>query len=288
MPSKRIRSKAPSVSGGGGGATTLDVPSARWSEDATTDDVLASELAASPEDITADDIFRLLYVSNPENATADDAGLIPLMAPLFAEDATANDLTKCVISTVDVSRSGTPDSDKMFDGYANQLAATAGTNFGNANLQVKGVSTAPGSDAQNAYIAVDLTDLANFTAGNTGFTLTYQASQNALLAATTDTLVWTITRSATKPFTESTMTWNTKPAAGTAVSNGTNTVAGANTVGTFTATASAAQLGAALGQWLLITFTAATAALPNTFTIISRDQAAQRPTWTLNYVQRGS
>ena len=53
-------------------------------------------------------------------------------------------------------------------------------NFGNANLKVKGVTTTPGSDAQNGYIAVDLTDLTNFTAGNTGFTITYQASQNAL------------------------------------------------------------------------------------------------------------
>lgn len=287
MPSKRLRSKNPSVSGGGGGATTQDVPFATWGDDATTaDDFRVISLLA--EDATTDDAIRLLLLTNPENATADDSLTIPLMLSDYAEDATTNDLTKVIINTVDVSRSGTPDSDKMFDGYANQLAASAGTNFGNANLLVKGVSTAPGSDAENGYIVIDLTDLTNFTAGGTGFTLTYQASQNALLAATTDTLVWTLTRSATKPFTESTMTWNTKPAAGTAVSNGTNTVSGANTVGTFTATATAAQIAPALGQWLMCTFTAATAALPNTFTVISRDQAANRPTWTLNYIQRGT
>ena len=71
-PSKHIRSKNPAVSGGGGGAVTTDVPSARWSDDATADDTLALCRVALAEDATVDDIFALLYITNPENATAGD------------------------------------------------------------------------------------------------------------------------------------------------------------------------------------------------------------------------
>lgn len=273
------------MSGGGGGAVTQDVPSARWSEDGVVDDALASELVASPEDVTADDIFRLLYVTNPENATADDAALFPLILPHYAEDATGNDLAKIRFVTVDVSRSGTPDTDPMFDAYGDQLAANAATNFGNANLAVK--KTAPaGSNAKTGWLAIDLTNYSGYTAGGTGLTLSFTASTTLL--ALTQTLAWAAARTAAKPFTESTVTWNAPPTAGTAVTSGTVAVSATPTL--FTITVTAAQLGAALGQWLTFTFSVTDAADlgVDTVTITSRDQASARPTFTIDYIQRGT
>jgi hypothetical protein len=282
-PSKHIRSKNPAVSGGGGGTTTQNVPSARWSEDANCDDALGSVFFANPENATADDILALVLFTNPENAQIADARQVPLMAPKFSEDATVNDLTKVRLVTVDVSRTGTPDSDPMFDAYGDQALGT--TNFGNANLQVK--KNAPAASTEKrAWLAIDLTNYTPWTAGGTGLSLTFTASTTLL--ALTQNMTWAASRSAAKPFVESTVTFNAPPTAGTAVDTGTVAVSATPTV--FTITVTAANLGAALGQWLMFTFTVtdATDLGIDTVTITSRDQASARPTYTLDFMQRGT
>lgn len=285
MPSKHIRSLFPTTTGGGGGTPTVDTPSARFSEDATAEDILKVATVHS-EDATVDDSLTSVLVTNPEAATADDLFAVPLVFPAFSEDATANDVAKVVLLSVDVARSGTPDSDLMFDAYIDQLAAVAGNNFGNADLKVKGKATVT-NDEQRGLLALKLTDFTSWTANNTGLTFSVKAATSSILVATTVT--WTATRSAAQPFTESTVTWNAPPPAGTAVTSGTFSVAtGAAQAFTFTITA--AQLGACLGQWLLVTFTCASAALPDTVTVTSRDNAtaSNRPTFAIDNIQRGT
>lgn len=281
MPSKSVHSTFPAVSGGGGGNVTVNTPSARWSEDATVDDSF-SMLTRQNEDVSVDDILAFLLVTNPENANVDDAWSTFLLNA-YAEGATVNDLAILRIVNVDVARSGTPDNDPMFDAWASQLAPDA--NFGNANLLVKKNTVAEFTERQG-FLAIDLTNYGNFTAGGTGLTLSVTASTTLL--ALVQAVAWSATRHAAKPFTESTLTWNNRPAAGTAVTNGTINVAAAPA--RFNIVVPAANLAACLGQWLLFTFTVADVLDLgiDTATIVSRDQIADRPTYTIDFLQRGS
>lgn len=283
MPSKGMRSKTPTVSGGGGGTPTVNTPSARWSDDADCADALGPLLVSNPEAATVDDVLAMLLVTNPEAATAGEEWNVPLMQAAWAEDASTNDLTKVRLVTVNVARSGTPDTDPLFDAYGDQVLNT--TNFGNANLQVK-KSAAVGSNSKIGWLVIDLTNYSGWTASGTGLALTFRASTSLLVGNTT--LAWSSQRVATKPFTESTVTYAAPPTAGTAVQSGTVDVA--NAAADFTITITAANLGACLGQWLIFIFqvTAVADLGVDTITIVSRDQAANRPTYSIDLIQRGT
>ncbi len=282
MPSKSIRSHTPAVSSGGGGTPTVEVPSARWSDDAQAADALASVLVANPEDAQVDDALGSVLVTNPEAAQVDDPW-IHFIHGAWGEDASTNDLTKLRFVTVDVARTATPDADPMYDAYGDQVLNT--TNFGNANLQVK-KSAAVGSNAKIGWLALDLSNYSGMEAGGTGLSLTFRAATSLL--AGTQTLAWSTQRTAAKPFTESTVTYAAPPAAGTAVESGT--VAVANAAADFTITVAGGNLGACLGQWLVFIFqvTAAADLGVDTITIVSRDQAANRPTYAIDFIQRGT
>lgn len=282
MPSKRIRSTFPLLTGGGGGATTLNVPTSRWDENVTVDDALVLQSLLA-EDFTVGDDITLLSVRTLEDINTDDSLSTPLITPAYAEDVTVNDLAKVRFVTVDVARSGTTDSNPMFDAYGDQALGT--TNFGNANLSVK-KNTVAGATEKRGWLCVDLTNYGPWTAQNAGLTLTFQAATSLLVG--TQAMTWTATWTAAKPFVESTVTFNALPTAGTAMTSGS--VAVANIAGSFTATITAAQLQAALGNWLTFTFTVTDAADLGleTVTVTSRDQAANRPTYTIDFLQRGT
>ncbi len=290
MPSKRIRSVFTNTSGGGGGTPTTDVPTARWAEDANSADALGALLVAEPENVSVADAFAYLIVKEGEDTNSDDAWS-QFIAGAYGEDSSSNDLAKVTLLDVDVARTGTPDSDLMFDAYTNQLAAFAATNFGNTSLQCRGVTTvSPGSDEQRAYIAIDLRGFLGFvgvnafTGGTQAFLVTVQAANSNLLAGTA--LTCNFRYSAAKPFTESTVTWNSPPSLGSSVISPTATVAAGGGFAAYTFGLTAGQLSPCLGNWLLLTFTgpsAATTVLVDTFTIKSRDDAtaSNRPKFSL-------
>lgn len=295
MPSKRIRSTSPNVSGGGGGATTLLVPTARWSEDVSADDSFASGLVASPEPAQVDDALSLLIAQQLEDVTLDDAW-VHFGAPVYSDDAQVNDKVVMTMLDVDVSRTGTPDNDLMFDAYTNQTAATAGTNFGNADLLVRGPASIGNANERKAYLAIDFTGMTGFGQNNqlNGFTsafgLTIQFSNsNGLVAATLNVNFRAV---ASKPFTESTITWNNSTAlatTGTSVASTTRSVpaGGGFSASTFFLTAS--NMSNIWGNWMLVVFSMAGAAIPDTVTIRSRDNAtaSNRPKFSWS-AQRGT
>lgn len=287
MPSKRIRSKNPAVAGGGGGATTLDVPTARWSEDATVGDDFRIQFS-TPEDATVDDALAYLLVKEGEDATVDDVWT-QFIQSAHAEDATANDLVKLQIITLRVGRSGTPDSDLMFDAWTEQTST--GLNNGNSDpLAVRGVTTVtPGNDERRGYIAIDLTGFSGCTA-LTGLDLVVRVNNSNTLTATT--LTCTFTYTATKPFTESTVTWASPPTIGTAAGSATASIAAGGAFANYTFSVSQANLANVLGNWLLCTFTGpsgSTGLLRDNFQISSRDGATDgnRPAVSFT-AQRGT
>jgi hypothetical protein len=292
MPSKRIRSYDPLTSGSGGGAVTLDVPTARWSEDVSAGDapVIGSALT---EDASVDDALALMLAKMNEDTSVDDAWSQFILSA-YNEDASVNDLALMRLLNVDVARTGTPDSDLMFDAWTDQTST--GTNHGNATLQCRGVTTvSPTNDEQRAYLAIDLTGLAgcavgDYLPGPASFTLDIQAANSNILTATT--LTCECRSVSTKPFTESTVTWASPPTLGTSLGTTTVSVAAGGGFAAYTLRFTFAQISTLPGNWMLLIFTgpsAATAALRDTFTIKSRDDATagNRPKFSIVF-QRGT
>lgn len=269
----------------GGTATAL------WAEDSNVADepVMGAVLT---EDASVDDAFAYLIAKEGEDSQVDDAWSQFILSA-YAEDTNVNDLTQIQVLSVDVSRTGTPDSDMMFDAWTDQ--ASPSTNHGNESLKCKGASVAPGSDVRNAYIAIDLTALTGFTGvnllnGNTqAFSITIQvANSNGLLASSMN---WSLRYTTLKPFTESTVAYNAAGNLGTAVNitSGSVSVPAGGGFSAFTIGTTAALMAPAWGNWLVLFLTGANGAAPDTYTIKSRDDAttANRPTFSLA-IQRGT
>lgn len=293
------------------GLTVSDI----LSEDLVSEDALASVFSALIEDSTIEDIWSVGILSSTfeeESPIADeiqahteltetfpvsdnfqiqtslpeDSQVADEIQSLFtspAEDSQVNDLTQIVISSVDVARSGTPDNDPMFDTWTDQ--AGANNNHGGELLSVKGKHTV-GNNERRGYVAIDLTWASDFSAVGTGFTYTFIVSHDGI---GTINLFYDVRRSVAKPFTESTATWNAPPALGNQIATGQiGVAAGAGSVKTITIPA--VDVDPALGEWILIVFTAASFVTTNIFTILSRDHltASERPKWALDAIQRGT
>lgn len=277
------------TAGGGSGGGGTAAPTADWAEDVTSDDSLGRVGLITPEDAVVADALAYLLAKEGEDATADDSLTFPLLAPRYAEDVNANDLTKLALISVRVGRSGTPDTDLMFDAWNDQTAPTV--NHGNSDpLAFRGITTVtPGSDEIRAYIALDLTGFAGCTAV-TGLDLVVRVNNNNALTATNATC--TFTYSAAKPFTESTTTWNAPPTIGTAAGSSVQSIAAGGAFATYTFSVTQANLANVLGNWLLCTFTGpsgATGLLRDSFQISSRDGGTDgnRPAATFT-AQRGT
>jgi hypothetical protein len=267
-------------SGGSGAGTATGT----WAEDGRAHDALGPLLISNAENATAHDALAFQLVANPENATVDDALRATVIAT-YAEDAQVNDLMKLQLLNVDVARSATPDTDPVADGWTDQAAT--GVVHGNESLIVKGKSTV-GTDERLAHLLIDLSQYTSWTAGGTGLTLTIKASNAGAVLA--ETITWSAQDTAARSFTESTLTWTNQPATAATRGTGTFSVPAGGAVGTYALTITPANLTACLGRWLLITFSAASTALPNTVTVLSRDNATagNRPTYTADYLQRGT
>lgn len=291
MPSKRIRSSTPNTSGSGGGTTTTNVPSARWSEDTNVSDepVIGLKLA---DDVNVDDAFAYLIAKEGEDFNVDD-GWSQFIQAAFDETANFNDLTKMLILNVINGPSGTPDNDFMFDSRTNQAAAT--TNYGNSTIMIaKGASTVPGSDESRGYLCVDLTGFSGCTGftdssalfGNSAYLQFRASNSNALLASN---MSWAIYYNASKPFTESTVTWNAPPSLGTLLASGTISVAAGGAFANYSIAINAAGMSLCYGKYMTFVFTGTGGALPDTYTVQARDHGTvgQRPFFNFA-AQRGT
>lgn len=251
-------------------------------EDATVDDTL-SLVARLAEDATVDDAFAL------RSSLAEDASVADDLRARFSltEDATVNDLVRLVVAGLFVSRTATPDADFQTDAWTDQAAT--GTNNGNSNLIVKGKSTLA-NDERRGFLLYDLRSFTSWTAAGTGLQLTVSASNAGVLTAETVTWTASVFAAASRPFTESALTWTNQPATGTNSATGTFSVPAGGAVNTYTITVPPATVNAALGGWLMVAFTCATAATPNSVTIRSRESTPDttKPTTALNHIQRGT
>lgn len=275
MPSKSIHSYYPALTGGGGGAGTT-VPTYTYNEALHIRDARIFGWTRNEAlHIRDADVFgwtrdEALHIRDAYSLTA---------APTYDDHLRLIDAFSMQLTSLIVGRSGTPDTDQISDAYADQLAANAGTNFGNASLQAKGASTAPGSDQKIAWIQVDLTKVTGVTAGAAGGSITFKASTSNLLIATALTVGFAV--QASRWFTESTMTWNTgRPTPTTTALTGPSVATGA--AASYTVTFTQAQLDTMIGKWVIFQFTTAGGALPDTVTILSRDDAtaSNRPSFT--------
>lgn len=182
------------------------------------------------------------------------------------------------LTSLRCSRTGTPDADQMSDGWVDQ--ASTGTNHGNESLQCKGASSVPGSDQKIAFLQVDLTRLSGVHAASGGGSLTFIASTSNALLATSLSVGFAV--QASRWFTESTMTYATgRPTPSVTALTGPSIATGA--AASYTVTFTQAQLNTMLGNWVIFQFTTAGGAVPDTVTILSRDNAtdSNRPAITL-------
>lgn len=262
----------------------INVPSVEFDEDVQINDSLSLGTILTDE-IEVNDQLVLGTILTDELQVNDS--LIHTIDTLYSEGNNVNDLFTASILNVNVPRTGTPDTDKMFDAYVDQALPT--TNFGNADLKIK-KSTAVGNNEKKAILTIDLTELGDFTAGNNGagfgFNINYwHNTTNVALAQAYTVQVYA---ASTKPFTESTVTWDNGATVGSLIrSFGFLAPVGAPALRS--ALLSVSETQQAIGKWLTYVFIVDAIADTGieTVTITSRDAAANRPTFDL-YLKRGT
>lgn len=226
-------------------------PTALYNENADVGDALV----LSPilrDDAEVGDTLALQPILTDAVQIGDDL-LMLYMDPAFEERDNVND--RCMLSVYSIrsNRSGTPDNDFVFDAYINQADAAA--NFGNVALRVK--KPVLGAGERRAYIAIDLTKFSTdwLTRDVGGAALRFQFHGQSDNLVTNQVLGLSASRTAAKPFTESTVTWSAPPTIGTNVNLSTATVDIPPAPGITTGFGiTAANLQPCIGQWLLISF----------------------------------
>lgn len=190
-------------------------------------------------------------------------------------------LTSVLIANWTCGRSGTPDTDPTGDAWIDQ--ASAGTNHGNETpLIAKGKSTLA-NDERRACLFFDFTRYSGLTAKPGGtHTVTLRCTNTSVLLAV-DLTVALARRAATRPFTESTITWTIGDGTATAIKNVVQNIAANSTVDVV-CTLTDAELDLVLTDgWLRLRCTTPTAAAPISVNIASRESAtvADRPTYDI-------
>lgn len=181
------------------------------------------------------------------------------------------------ITNANVGRSGSPDADVAGDAWIDK--ANTGTNHGNEDLSVNGEVL---NTEKRGLLEFDFTKFGNLTrlAGGT-HRFVFRASHSAAVGS--NDLRVRLTTQASRPFTESTVTWTGEPAEGANLKS----VAVAVTAGAaadYTITISDAEMANFLGNWVYVRMLSE-ATLPATvFTVVSRDNAtaANRPRWSFD------
>lgn len=206
--------------------------------------------------------------------TVTGSGEFEVIEPVTArwtDQVNAQDALRVALLNSEWGRSGTPDTDQAGDAWVFQNEGA--NNFGNEDLQVQSTD-AVGNQRKRAFVAIDLTWAANFVGqSGTPFMFRFLVSHN-LIGAAAD-MLYAVTRHAARPFTESTVTWDNQPSAGTAVTNGNISIPD-GAASTQVITLTKVQLDPCLGQWLLITFNDDDIVLRPIFIVRSRDGASNR------------
>jgi hypothetical protein len=198
---------------------------------------------------------------------------------LFLPDTVGitDDFPKAQFRNWTCSRSASPDTDPGCDAWVDQ--ANAGTNHGNESpLLVSGKSTLA-DDERRALLEFDFTRYANMTAFVGGIHQLTLRVVNTDIVLPVDLTVQ-LSRLAARPFTESTVTWNNQPAAGTVIKSEVFTLA-ANSTSSIVMTLTDAQMDDLLGDWGYVRLTSPSVVTPITIDVMSREDAdlADKPRW---------
>lgn len=283
---------------GGGGGGGADVPSVLFDEGVNVEDHLTTGFI-TPEEVSVDDSLGLLGFATPENVNVDDALSVPLLLPAYQEGPQVNDLTKWVINSIDVPRSGTPATDFLRDAYTDQ--ASPATNFGNVSPLLVKRSAGVGNNERRAYMAFDMRQFAGFTpfhgphVDDRGFNVSvlfeFVASSTSVVGQSVGVTMRVV---GSNPFDEATVTWNNPPTLGnqtfsseayTITTTPTRFFLGLSTT-------ELAEAPGVLGNWLLVVFqiTSVIDTGIDVTSVVGRESSvvANRPKLTIDYIQRGT
>jgi hypothetical protein len=273
--------------GGGGTTTTVVIGGNTYNTPTVTE----------PEKIQAVDSFGIVQLRQDDiNMSADRVNLASVRPEIsVASDAiasvTSSRVTNVLFNTSSTAplkvveaaqaRTGSADSNSWGDAGANGGATTQSTNYGNFSpLPISAVAGVTGI----AYFYVDLRRFSGFTQSSTlNSTFSFWASLNSVVASTGKV---TYGASASKPFTESTLTYSNRPANPTALNTGTFAPAANGGAGgqaaQFTHTINSA-VTSALGGFLFIVMEGNSATDGNLY-VATRESTAP-PSMTLNIVR---
>lgn len=319
MPANRIRASPPlTVTGGGGGGGTTETADVVWFETANASDLLSGTTAQRDTANASDKVAST--AAQPETANASDANVFTSTGAQ-AETVNSSDVTSGTNvrpETVNVSElpSGTSimveignasdalggalvtilsDTSNASDRHFAQISgvepqgdnwtdqASTGTNHGtDTTIICKGKSTLA-SDERRAYMKWNLTGLVNFEADTAQASprgrVTFRNTMSGSVVAVD--LLSNLQSNATDPFTETSQNWSNQAdftSRQTFTTNVPNT-----TPAFFDLDMSDATVNAIVSQWVQLKFANATAALPPTHTIDSREAGttANRPVMLL-------
>lgn len=283
MPSKHIRSWYPTVvqgSGGGGGSTS---PNIVWTDPVKYRDaqVVNPKIA---EALKVRDAQALVNPKVGETMRYASVRKNPAVTVVAADTMHYPERGIGKVTELIVARSGGPDADIAGDAWTDGIPLNNGVNHGNESpLPTSGNLLS--ATSQFPWFEWNLTTpkfvgLAHRAAIGTA-QFSFFASQGLAVAQTLNVVLWA---SATKPFTESTLTFTNQPAvpgSGTVTRVFSVLVGAAN--GRYDINLTAAEFAPFIGNWMVIRMdSAAVAATP--INIVSREgAAAERPRLTFDF-----
>lgn len=287
MPAtRRIRSRNPTTSTGG--QVTAQTPTWLVGTLIHARDTLRTIFQPATDVAHTTDVFASIVELDKDAIRPHDSIPTITVTKQVSDALRPHDKALCAVS-VTTARSASPDSDFYTDCWDAQ--ANPNTNNGNNDPLNAVAETVAGvsADQRIALMAIDFTKIVGVTFVNTTspagtvavcFELTTLIGNTSLVLANSTT--WNIfDQGATRPFVESTQTWNLGPTPGSVLGNLTVSTP-ANTTQTVRPSLSAtAGVIAAIGHWWLVRWIGNTASV--NANINGRENATTKPTIWFNF-----
>lgn len=200
-------------------------------------------------------------------------------------DLTYDDaFVRAALGTLRYGRSGTPDADPGGDAWVDK--ANQATNHGNEALLIAGEVV---NTERRGLMEFDFTRFTGLTATGGVHSFTLRAAHDVPLGS--NDLRVRMSTLASRPFTESTVTWDTPVADGGGPAEGTlrvnTTIAVANgAAALYTINLTDANINGFLGSWVYVRLLSEAALAATTFTVNSRDDATVGNQPTFSFVLR--
>lgn len=222
-------------------------------------------------------VVTLLTLGRPSGARLgpvfgfmDHLSFVDVAETQLDTSAFGDGFSKAQIREAEYRRSATPDTDPGGDTVVSQATPTTPAGASAPNF-FKGKATLA-NDEVRALVEIDFTRFAGMNAYPGGLHRIFLKNvTNPDLLLSVD-ITMELSRLAARPFTESTVTWNTMPAAGTVIKSQTGTIPANSTIA-FAMTLTDAQMNDLLGDWAYVRMTSPGAVTPIAVNFTSREGA---------------